>query len=85
MGGGSYYEPTPQGIIAAGVAYNPSYGKMAADDIAREVEERQLVAPAPGTEEIAGREEHASSSPSANEIPSGEDHGARKRVSASGR
>ena len=79
MGGGSYYGLTPQGIIAAGVAYNPHYGKMAADNIAREVEERQLVAPAPGAKYIAGGEEQASPVTGTDENPPGEDHGARKK------
>jgi hypothetical protein len=85
MGGGSYYELTPEGIIAAGVAYNPHYGKMAADNIAKEVEERQLIAPAAETEDIAGLQELASPVTRANEITSGGDHGARKSVSASAR
>jgi hypothetical protein len=85
MGGGSYYGLTPQGIVAAGVAYNPNYGKMAADNIAREVEERQLIVPAAGTEEIAGREVQASSVTRSDEITSGADHGARRSVSPSAR
>jgi hypothetical protein len=59
MGGGSGPWLTPQGTIAAGVAHNPDYGKMAADSIAKEVEERGLVpkdagsqvAPTAGTDE----------------------------------
>ena len=43
MGGGSNPWLTPQGMVAAGVAHNPDYGKMAADSIAKEVEERGLV------------------------------------------
>jgi hypothetical protein len=42
MGGGAYLWLTPQGMIAAGVAHNPEYGKMAADNIAKEVAERNL-------------------------------------------
>jgi hypothetical protein len=44
MGGGSYSGLTPQGMIAAGIAHNPEYGKLAADSIAKEVAERNLVA-----------------------------------------
>lgn len=60
MSGGSYVGVTPQGIVAAGVAYNPNYGKMAADSIAKEVEERRLVvAAAAAPEEIADGEQPA--------------------------
>ena len=58
---------------------------MAADNIAREVEERQLIAPAAGTEEVAAREEQASSVTRSDEITSGADHGARRSVSPSAR
>jgi hypothetical protein len=69
MGGGSYHWLTPQGMIAAGIAHNPDYGKMAADGVAKEVAERNLipatasapaaasaeqqVSPAAGTDEVA--------------------------------
>jgi hypothetical protein len=60
MGGG--YNPwlTPRGMVAAGVAHNPDYGKMAADSIAKEIKDRGLApkdasgeppAPATGTTE----------------------------------
>ena len=52
MGGGSYFWLTPQGMIAAGVAHNPEYGKMAADSIAKEVKERNLI-PGTNTEQAA--------------------------------
>jgi hypothetical protein len=60
MGGGSTSGLTPQGVIAAGIAHNPDYGKMAADSIAKEAAERGLLpkvangeqaAPATGTDE----------------------------------
>jgi hypothetical protein len=52
MGGGAYSGLTPQGMIAAGVAHNPEYGKMAADSIAKEVKERNLI-PGTNTEQAA--------------------------------
>jgi hypothetical protein len=54
MGGGGF-NPwlTPQGMIAAGVAHNPDYGKVAADSIAKEVEERGLVPKASNGEQVA--------------------------------
>jgi hypothetical protein len=58
---------------------------MAVDNNTREVEERRLIAPAAGTEEIAVREEQASAVTRSNEVASGKDHGARKSVSPSAR
>ena len=52
-GGGTYFGFTPQGIIAAGCAQNPNYGKTIADSIAKEVEERKLDPPTTTTEVIA--------------------------------
>jgi hypothetical protein len=43
MGGGGYNWLTPQGMIAAGIAHNPDYGKTAADSLAKEVAERNIV------------------------------------------
>jgi hypothetical protein len=53
MGGGGGINSwlTPQGMIAAASVHNPDYGKMAADSIAKEVEERKLIPPT--TEKIA--------------------------------
>jgi hypothetical protein len=60
VGGGSYFGLTPQGMIAAGVAHNPEYGKMAADSIAKEVKERNLVpATADAQDPAAGAEQAA--------------------------
>ena len=53
MGGGSNPWLTPQGMVAAGVAHNPDYGKMAADSIAKEVEERGLAPKAASAEPVA--------------------------------
>jgi hypothetical protein len=53
MGGGGYYWLTPQGMIAAGIAHNPDYGKMAADNIAKEVAERNLLPKTASAEEVA--------------------------------
>lgn len=54
MGGGGYYHwLTPQGMIAAGIAHNPDYGKMAADSIAKEVEERNLIPKSASGEQVA--------------------------------
>jgi hypothetical protein len=74
-GGGSYHWLTPQGIVAAGVAYNPNYGKMAADSIAKEVEERKLIPAAAGTEEIATVAEQVSPAAAADESTASEDQG----------
>jgi hypothetical protein len=56
VGGG--YNPwlTPQGMIAAGIAHNPDYGKMAADSIAKEVEERGLAAVTANAEGESGEQ-----------------------------
>jgi hypothetical protein len=43
--GGGYSWLTPTGIIAGASALNPDYGKMAAESIAKELEERKLVPP----------------------------------------
>jgi hypothetical protein len=43
--GGGYSWLTPAGMIAAASAHNPDYGKMAAESIAKELEERKLVPP----------------------------------------
>ena len=43
-GGGGSPETTPQAVIALCSAYNPDYGKMAAEGIASEVKERGLLA-----------------------------------------
>jgi hypothetical protein len=53
MGGGSNPWLTPQGMVAAGVAHNPDYGKIAADSIAKEVEERGLIPKDPNGEQAA--------------------------------
>jgi hypothetical protein len=53
MGGGSYLWLTPQGMIAAGVAHNPEYGKLAAESIAQEVKERNLIPPTADTQDTA--------------------------------
>jgi hypothetical protein len=67
MGGGGYYQwLTPQGMIAAGVAYNPDYGKMAAESIAKEVAERNLV-PAAASAEGAAAAESIAPATGANE------------------
>jgi hypothetical protein len=42
---GGYSWLTPAGMVAAGIAHNPDYGKMAAESIAKELEERKLVPP----------------------------------------
>jgi hypothetical protein len=76
MGGGSSTGLTPQGIIAAGVAYNPKYGKMAADSIAKELEERKLIPPAATTEEIASDGVQAAPATPTDEITSSEHKGA---------
>jgi hypothetical protein len=75
MGGGSGYSLTPQGIIAAGVAYNPSYGKMAADSIAKEVEERKLIPVAASKEEIASGEEQILPATATDEATASADQG----------
>ena len=54
MGGGSASGLTPQGMIAAGIAHNPEYGKLAADSIAKEVAERNLVPKAAGAQDATG-------------------------------
>jgi hypothetical protein len=41
-------------MIAAGVAHNPDYGKMAADSIAKEVEERNLLPKSASTQAAGG-------------------------------
>jgi hypothetical protein len=53
--GGGYSWLTPAGMVAAASAHNPDYGKMAAESIAKELEERKLVPPS--TEKIATIEE----------------------------
>jgi hypothetical protein len=75
-GGGSYYTLTPQGIVAAGIAHNPDYGKLAADSIAKEIEERKLIPAAATTEEIASGEEHVSPAAGTDEITAGAGRGA---------
>jgi hypothetical protein len=50
-GGGSYGLLAPGGIVAAGTVLNPNYGKMAADSIAKEIEERKI-APATITAQL---------------------------------
>ena len=59
-GGGPYDRLMVQGIIAAGRAHNPSYGKMAADSIAKEVEERKLIPATTSTEETVPGADHVS-------------------------
>jgi len=59
MGGGSASGLTPQGMIAAGIAHNPEYGKLAADSIAKEVAERNLVPKAAGAQDSATAAEQA--------------------------
>jgi hypothetical protein len=65
MGGGSYFWLTPQGTLALGVAHNPEYGKMAADSIAKEVEERNLIPAAANPQDTATSA--AQAAPAANE------------------
>jgi hypothetical protein len=59
MGGGSYSGLTPQGMIAAGIAHNPEYGKLAADSIAKEVAERNLVGTTASADDAAPGAEQA--------------------------
>jgi hypothetical protein len=63
MGGGSYFWLTPQGTLALGVAHNPEYGRMAADSIAKGVEERNLIPAAANAQDTAA----AQAAPAANE------------------
>jgi hypothetical protein len=61
MGGGSYGLLGPGGIVAAGTVLNPNYGKLAADSIAKEIEERKIAPAAITAEAIAPGEEQATS------------------------
>jgi hypothetical protein len=72
MGGGTYYQMGAQGIVAAGTLYNPNYGKMAADSIAKELEERKLLSP---TTSVEPGQDQAAPTTSADEIPPGKNQG----------
>jgi hypothetical protein len=57
MGGGPYRWMAPAGVVAAGSILNPNYGKMAAESIAKEVEERKIATQT--AEAITSSEEQA--------------------------
>jgi hypothetical protein len=59
MGGGPYGWMAPAGIVATGSVLNPNYGKMAADSIAKEVEERKIAGATITAKAIAPGEEQA--------------------------
>jgi len=75
MGGGGYLDKTAQGIIAAGSVYNSNYGKMAADSIAKEIDERKLVAATAGTEAVASHAEPIAPATGADKITHRKDEG----------
>jgi hypothetical protein len=76
MGGGGYLDKTAQGIIAAGSVYNSSYGKMAADSIAKEIDERALVAATARTEVVASGADPVAPATGADKIKPSKDEGA---------
>jgi hypothetical protein len=80
MGGGTYYYKTAQGIVAAGTVFNPSYGQMAADSIAKEIEERKLVSPTASPQAIAPGQVQASPATTADAIAPSEDQAADTRA-----
>ena len=75
MGGGGYFDKTAQGIVAAGSIYNSSYGKMAADSIAKEIDERNLVAATARTEMVASGEDPVPPATGTDKITPGKDEG----------
>jgi hypothetical protein len=79
MSGGSGYYYWKTAIISAGIADNPDYGKMAADSIAKEVEERKLVPPTTRTEAVASSEGQVSPATGTDKITPSEDEGAGVR------
>jgi hypothetical protein len=72
-GGGIYFEKTAQGIVAAGSVYNPNYGEMAADSIAKEIEERKLVPATARTQDAASGEDLVSPANGMDELTPGAD------------
>jgi hypothetical protein len=80
MGGGAYLDKTAQGIVAAGTVFNPSYGQMAADSIAKEIEERQLVSPTASPQAIASGQDQASPATTADVIAPSEVRSADTRA-----
>jgi hypothetical protein len=65
-GGGGFSWLTPAGMLAA---QNPDYGKMAAESIAKELEERNLVPPT--AEKVATIEEPISPATGTNTASGG--------------
>jgi hypothetical protein len=75
MGGGSHWWMGAQGIVAAGTLYNPDYGKMAADSLAKELEERKLVPPTTSAQAAQPGQDQVPPSTTADEITPRKDEG----------
>jgi hypothetical protein len=75
-GGGRYW----YGMMGAGSVLNSDYGKMAADSIAKEIEERKLVPPTAGTQVVASSADQVSPATETDKIAPGEDQGAGGRA-----
>ena len=68
-GGGRYW----YSMMGAGSVLNSDYGKMAADSIAKEIEERKLVPPTTETQVVASGEDQISPATGPDKIAPGED------------
>jgi hypothetical protein len=55
-------------MLGAGSVLNSDYGKMAADGIAKEIEERNLVPPPTGTQAVASGEDQVPPATGADKI-----------------
>ena len=75
MGGGGGYTYWKAGMMGAGGVLHSDYGKMAADSIAKEIAERNLVPPPTATQAVASGEDQVSPVTGADKIASGEHQG----------
>jgi hypothetical protein len=67
MGGGGYAY-WKAGMMGVGGVLNSDYGKIAADSIAKEIEERNLIPPPTGTQAAASGEDQVSPAAGADKI-----------------
>jgi hypothetical protein len=75
-GGGRYW----YSMMGAGSVLGPDYGKMAADGIAKEIEERNLVLPTTAMQAVASSEDQISPATGTEKIAPGEDQGSGGRA-----
>jgi hypothetical protein len=72
-GGGRYW----YSMMGAGSVLGPDYGKMAADSIAKEIKERNLVPPTAGTQVDASSADQVPPAPGTDKIGGDKDPGDR--------